>query len=58
MRTSEVSLNPSDINNRSTKSLKFDVTTNNGSVLNETLPKRRPLKPHYKTKKQVFFKNY
>ncbi|MCP6247786.1 hypothetical protein NL432_26020, partial [Klebsiella pneumoniae] len=36
-------------------SLKREYATENGTELNETLPKLSPLNPHYKTKKQTVF---
>lgn len=36
-------------------SLKREYATENGTALNETLPKLSPLNPQYKTKKQTVF---
>ncbi|EIW6640409.1 hypothetical protein MF670_005582, partial [Escherichia coli] len=36
-------------------SLKREYATENGTELNETLPKLSPLNPQYKTKKQTVF---
>lgn len=37
-------------------SLKREYATENGTELNETLPRLSPLNPQYKTKKQTVFK--
>ena len=38
-------------------SLKREYATENGTELNETLPRLSPLNPQYKTKNRLFFKN-
>lgn len=39
-------------------SLKREYATENGTELNDTLPKLSPLNPHYKTKKQTVFQKF
>lgn len=39
-------------------SLKREYATENGTALNETLPKLSPLNPQYKTKKQTVFQKF
>ncbi|HHJ4449856.1 TPA: hypothetical protein ACQJMR_005565, partial [Raoultella ornithinolytica] len=39
-------------------SLKREYATENGTALNETLPKLSPLNPQYRTKKQTVFQKF
>ena len=51
----EENLNEDAVRRYITASLKREFATDNGTALNETLPKLSPLNPQYKTKKQMVF---
>ncbi|HDZ3017527.1 TPA: type I restriction endonuclease subunit R, partial [Klebsiella pneumoniae] len=60
LREAEALIKEENLNEEAAKryirtSLKREYATENGTELNETLPKLSPLNPHYKTKKQTVF---
>ncbi|HHZ7690191.1 TPA: type I restriction endonuclease subunit R, EcoR124 family, partial [Morganella morganii] len=59
-REAEALIREENLNNEAARrylraSLKREYATENGTALNETLPKLSPLNPQYKTKKQTVF---
>ncbi|MEQ5238758.1 MULTISPECIES: HsdR family type I site-specific deoxyribonuclease [Morganellaceae] len=54
----EENLNGAAVRRYISASLKREYATENGTALNETLPKLSPLNPQYKTKKQTVFQKF